>query len=138
MEDILKILGIIILIIFVSIIFIQSFYFKEGLETSSSSSTNNPILNGYAGNAKSFAETIKSLSVKLSDKLIVSKYRTDYENIIINMEDYISLIMLDIIFSLNTSSSQVETIKILNDLGTLKTSKDALNDSMKYLDSMKG
>jgi hypothetical protein len=138
MEDILKILGIIILIIFVSIIFIQSFYFKEGLETSSSSSTNNPILNGYAGNAKSFAETIKSLSVKLSDKLIVSKYRTDYENIIINMEDYISLIMLDIIFSLNTSSSQVETIKLLNDLGTLKTSKDALNDSMKYLDSMKG
>jgi len=138
MEDILKILGIIILIIFVSIIFIQSFYLKEGLETSSSSSTNNPILNGYAGNAKSFAETIKSLSVKLSDKLIVSKYRTDYENIIINMEDYISLIMLDIIFSLNTSSSQVETIKILNDLGTLKTSKDALNDSMKYLDSMKG
>jgi hypothetical protein len=137
MEDILKILGIIILIIFVSIIFIQSFYFKEGLETSSSS-TNNPILNGYAGNAKSFAETIKSLSVKLSDKLIVSKYRTDYENIIINMEDYISLIMLDIIFSLNTSSSQVETIKLLNDLGTLKTSKDALNDSMKYLDSMKG
>jgi hypothetical protein len=138
MEDILKILGIIILIIFVSIIFIQSFYLKEGLETSSSSSTNNPILNGYAGNAKSFAETIKSLSVKLSDKLIVSKYRTDYENIIINMEDYISLIMLDIIFSLNTSSSQDETIKILNDLGTLKTSKDALNDSMKYLDSMKG
>ena len=138
MEDILKILGIIILIIFVSIIFIQSFYFKEGLETSSSSSTNNPILNGYAGNAKSFAETIKSLSVKLSDKLIVSKYRTDYENIIINMEDYISLIMLDIIFSLNTSSSQGETIKLLNDLGTLKTSKDALNDSMKYLDSMKG
>jgi hypothetical protein len=136
MEDILKILGIIILIIFVSIIFIQSFYFKEGLETSSSSS-NNSILNGYAGNAKSFAETIKSLSVKLTDKLIVSKYRTDYENIIINMEDYINLIMLDIIFSLNTSLNQVETIKLLNDLGTLKASKDALNDSMKYLDAMK-
>jgi hypothetical protein len=119
---------------------------KEGLVSSSSSSSTtastSSVLDGYAGNAQSYAAAIKALSVQLSDKLIVSKYRTDYENIIINLEDYISLLMMNIILTINTNSSssssttQDDTVKLLNDLGSLKASKDALNDTMKYLDSM--
>lgn len=151
MEDIIKIVGFAVLFLLIGYIIIKvlkmQFKFlgsiKEGLVSSSSSlSTNSStVLDGYAGNAQSYAAAIKALSVQLSDKLIVSKYRSDYENIIINLEDYISLLMMNIVLSIDTTTSstaqQDETLQLLNNLGTLKASKDALNDTMKYLDSMK-
>jgi len=146
MEKILKTIGAIVVIILISLLFykvfnLQIFFMKsikEGL-VSSSLTTSPTVKDGYGINAKTMATNIKSLSTALSDKLIVSKYRTDYENIIINMEDYINLLMINNVLSFNASSfsSDDDIIKYLNNLGSLKLSRDALNDVMKYLDSMK-
>jgi hypothetical protein len=146
MEKILKTIGAIVVIILISLLFykvfnLQIFFMKsikEGL-VSSSLTTSPTVTDGYGINAKTMATNIKSLSTALSDKLIVSKYRTDYENIIINMEDYINLLMINNVLSFNASSfsSDDDIIKYLNNLGSLKLSRDALNDVMKYLDSMK-
>jgi hypothetical protein len=146
MEKILKTIGTIVVIILMSFIVykvfnLQLFFmksFKEGL-VSSSLTTTPTITDGYGINAKTMATNIKSLSTALSDKLIVSKYRTDYENIIINMEDYINLLMINNVLTFNASSfsNDDDIIKYLNNLGSLKSSRDALNDVMKYLDTMK-
>ena len=146
MEKILKTIGAIVVIILISLLFykvfnLQIFFMKsikEGL-VSSSLTTSPTVTDGYGINAKTMATNIKSLSKALSDKLIVSKYRTDYENIIINMEDYINLLMINNVLSFNASSfsNDDDIIKYLNNLGSLKLSRDALNDVMKYLDSMK-
>jgi hypothetical protein len=146
MEKILKTIGAIVVIILISLLFykvfnLQIFFMKsikEGL-VSSSLTTSPTVTDGYGINAKTMATNIKSLSTALSDKLIVSKYRTDYENIIINMEDYINLLMINNVLSFNASSfsNDDDIIKYLNNLGSLKLSRDALNDVMKYLDSMK-
>ena len=55
------------------------------------------------------------------------------------MEDYINLLMINNVLSFNASSfsNDDEIIKYLNNLGSLKSSRDALNDVMKYLDSIK-
>jgi len=146
MEKILKTIGIIVVIIFISFVVykvfnLQLFFMKsikEGL-VSSSLTTSPTVTDGYGINAKTMATNIKSLSTALSDKLIVSKYRTDYENIIINMEDYINLLMMNNVLTFNASSfsNDDDIIKYFNNLGSLKSSRDALNDVMKYLDSMK-
>jgi len=145
MEEIFKFIGIFILTCFIITIIFKSLNLqlkflsktvKEGLTTASSSSSSSTN-NGYAGNAFNFSDKIKALNTQITDKLIVSKYRTDYENIIINLEDYISLLMLDTIFTLNLDDTEDNIITKLNSLGSLKLSKDSLNDTMKYLDAMK-
>ena len=54
---------------------------REGLTNKDSGSG----ANGEAGNASNFAATVKAQTVLLQDSLLISKYRTDYENIIINI-----------------------------------------------------
>lgn len=143
MEEIFKMIGITVFLFLVGYVILKTLNFqfnflnsslKEGLTTSS---TPLNINGGYAGNALSFSENIKSKNTEITDKLIITKYRRDYENIIINMEDYISLLMLEITLNLDMTNKTEEIIKTLNNLGTLKLSKDALNDMMKYLDGIK-
>jgi|AntAceMinimDraft_18_1070375.scaffolds.fasta_scaffold298386_1 hypothetical protein len=145
MEDFLKIVGIIIIVVFLVWLVFKSLKLQlgfmnkiqEGLTSSSSSVDKTNSTNGYAGNASSLAASIKALSTALTDKLIVSKYRTDYENVIINLEDYINLLMVDNVLSLNVGSNNEDMIKTINVLGSLNSSKLALNDVMKFIDGLK-
>lgn len=100
---------------------------KEGMTTSSSTSTN-----GVAGNAKQYATTLKSGSVKLSDELLINKYRTDYESCIMNMEDLVNNMMLKTVLSADASNPG----KTLEQLNSLFQSKNALSAVMKYVDSI--
>ena len=101
--------------------------FKEGMTTDSSGNT---ISNGLAGNAAAYAATIKAESIKLQDMLLISKYRKDYENVILNLEDLISNMMLQTALSVNTSSPE----QALTKLNNLYQSKNALNDVMAFVD----
>jgi hypothetical protein len=101
--------------------------FKEGMTTDSSGNT---ISNGLAGNAAAYAATIKAETIKLQDMLLVSKYRKDYENTILNLEDLISNMMLQTSLNVNTSNPE----QALTKLNNLYQSKNALNDVMKFVD----
>ena len=132
----INIVGIGILAIISIYFLVNLFYIQKGLveglanqdDTTSSSK-------GEAGSAATYASTIKSKTVQLQDELLISKYRKDYENIIINMDDYISMMMLKQLLNINPNADQKTTIASITNLNSLKTTKDTLNSIMKFLDT---
>ena len=122
-------------IIFVSICILYFLYImysrKEGLTNMNGSS------NGIAGGANSYSSNIKAMAVALTDELIISKYRKDYEQTIINMDSYVSALLLHQIFSMDKNKDDIngfmDGIKKMNEL---KNAKDSLNAAMKTLDSL--
>jgi len=98
----------------------------EGIENMDKST-----LNGIAGNAESFASTIKTESLRLQDMLLVPKYRTNYEDAIINLDEYVSASMLNTALTINPD----KPTDALEQLVKLNTVKTALNNVMKYIDS---
>jgi hypothetical protein len=109
---------------------------REGLtnneETSTTTITTIPsaTTNGIAGNAASYSASIKNMATLSKDKLLISKYRTDYENTIMSYDDYVNSLMLEKL--LDDSNDQM---KKLSDIATLNQSKIALNAIMKYVDT---
>lgn len=108
---------------------------QEGMTGSSKSSgtsgTSGTSENGIAGNAAGYAASLKSNVIKTQDELLISKYRTDYETAIINLDDFINNQMLTAALSVNTSKPQ-DTIQ---QLAQMYQAKNALNSVMKYIDS---
>ena len=98
--------------------------------SSTSSSTSSSSTSGVAGNAQTYASNIKNAFIKNQDILLISKYRTDYENVVINLDDYINSMMLQTTLSLDASNPQ----KGLDALTKLNDSKAALENVMKFID----
>jgi hypothetical protein len=109
----------------------------EGLENEKPDAISDLNANGIAGNSAKYAATIKAKAVKLQDELLVSKYRKDYESAIINMDDYVSIMMLKTVLSMKSNDVDSKAnIELLNTLNVLKNSQDALNVTMKHLDKL--
>lgn len=93
--------------------------------------------NGEAGSAASYADGIKAQVTKIQDELLVSKYRKDYENTIIHMDDLVSTMMIKQIQNMTIGGSDSKAlISSLNNLNTLRSAKESLNVAMKYLDAI--
>lgn len=93
--------------------------------------------NGEAGSAASYADSIKAQVVKIQDELLISKYRKDYENTIIHMDDLVGTMMLKQIQNMTIGGSDPKALmSSLNNLNTLKSAKESLNVAMKYLDTI--
>jgi hypothetical protein len=106
--------------------------FKEGLTTDSSANSTNAT-DGIAGNAAAYAATIKAETVKLQDTFLISKYRKDYENIILNLDDFINNLMLKTALTVDKNTPHPTLLK----LSELNQAKVALNNVMKFVDSAK-
>lgn len=83
---------------------------------------------------ESLNATIQAKITMLSDELMLKKYKKEYETTIINMDDYINLLMMQQIYKTKYDSGIETTISSLENLNILKASKDALNTAMTYLD----
>ena len=128
------------LFIFVMVMFLIYYVFsymsnmsiKEGLTNKevTSTTTTTSSNNGIAGNAASYSAAIKNMAILSKDKLLISKYRADYENIILSYDDYVNALMLEKL--LDGSNDQM---KKLSEISTLNQSKTALNAIMKFVDS---
>lgn len=127
MEKVLINLMIFLAICYVCYLFINSNY-KEGMDTKSTSS---PY--GYAGNAAEYGAAIKANVIKNQDVLLISKYRNDYENVVLNMDDLVNNLMLTTVLTIDKANPQVG----LERLTKLNESKAALNNVMKFIDSSK-
>ena len=99
---------------------------RPSTTNSSSSSTN-----GIAGNSPAYAANIKAQVIKMQDILLISKYRSDYENSIMAIDDLVNSLMLEKALSVDPSSPQ----KDLMDLVALNNVKAALNNIMSHVDS---
>ena len=118
--------------IFIYIIF-RNIPFKEGMTTDASgNAVTAPVSNGIAGNAQGYAATIKSQAIQIQDSLLINKYRSDYENVVLNLDDLVNSLMLKTALNINPSSPQ----ESLAQLSTLNNAKGALNSVMKYIDSV--
>lgn len=101
---------------------------KDATRPSSNSSGSN---NGIAGNSAAYAANIKAQVIKLQDILLISKYRSDYENSIMALDDLVNSLMLEKALSVDMTSPQ----KTLTELVALNQVKEALNSIMSHVDS---
>ena len=104
----------------------------SGNPTTPASSTSSTS-NGIAGNAATYAAQLKSAVIKSQDELLISKYRTDYENAVLNLDDYLNSMMLQTALSVNLNNPQIA----INQLAQMQQAKVALNSTMKFIDSSK-
>ena len=112
----------------------ENLSFKEGMtDTSTSETIGSSSANGIAGNAATYAANIKSQVIKLQDTMLISKYRSDYETAILNLDDLVNNLMLKTALSIDQDKPQQSLIT----LSQLQQSKVALNSIMKFIDSSK-
>ena len=109
---------------------------KEGMtrgssDSSTSSSSTSSTNNGVAGGAAAYAANIKLNVIKLQDELLISKYRTDYENVVLNLDDLVSNLMLQTALTIDTTKP-AESLGKIQELGQTKI---ALNGIMKFIDA---
>lgn len=139
-DEFFKIVGILLVSFFIIFMVVKMFKLQanvlEGLTNGSddsvSSSTN--ITNGEAGTAASYAATIKAQTVKLQDELLISKYRKDYETVIINLDDYLGYIMIKQVLNMKITDNITANMMSINNINLLKTARDSLNTTMTFLD----
>ena len=101
----------------------------EGM-TDSSGTAAAPTGDGIAGNAASYGAQIKAATIKLQDTVLISKYRSDYETAILNLDDLVDNLMLKTVLSIDTSNP-ADGLKKLADMNQAKL---ALNNVMKFVD----
>jgi hypothetical protein len=103
--------------------------FKEGMTTTDASG--NTQNTGIAGNAAAYGAKIKAETIKLQDILLISKYRSDYETVILNLDDLINNLMLKTALSVDKDKPE-EAVTKLSQMGQAKS---ALNSVMKFVDA---
>lgn len=111
----------------------ENLNFREGMTDASGNQTSSSTENGIAGNAITYGANIKTQVIKLQDTMLISKYRTDYETAILNLDDLVNNLMLKTALSVDQSKPQQSLIA----LSQLQQSKVALNSIMKFIDSSK-
>jgi hypothetical protein len=123
----------ILAICFVAYQLFRNLDFKEGMSTAATTSATTSTSNGIAGSAQNYAANIKSTTIKNQDTLLITKYRTDYENAILNLDDLINSMMLQTALSVDNANP----MSSLEKLNQLNSAKSALNNVMKYVDASK-
>jgi hypothetical protein len=101
--------------------------YKEGMETATSTNS----IRGIAGNAEEYNASIKAAVIRSQDTLLISKYRKDYENVILNLDDLVNNLMLSAALNIDNTNPQAGLQQISN----LNQTKTALNNIMKFIDS---
>lgn len=127
------------LFLFIGICFLLYILFRnlnfnrEGLTGAGTDKSDTSSANGIAGNAATYAALIKSENIKHQDTFLISKYRSDYETAILNLDDLMNNLMLKTALSIDQNSPE----KSIEKLGQLQKAKDALNTVMKFVDASK-
>lgn len=102
---------------------------KEGFTTNS------------ATNRENISDTIKNDANKLSDNLLISKYRSTYEETIIHLENLTGLTLLSETINnaelISSNPISKESLTAISNINNLKQFKETLNDVMNILDKAK-
>lgn len=126
--DILQYVAIVVLAIFAFSV-IRNLYFTqtsivEGLENKSNTSTSKKI--------NTLIASLNTLTEEMDETLLMSKYKKDYEDILLLQDEIVSKSILELITQNNlTSSKNNDVLTAINNLQNVKL---AINDTMSYLD----
>jgi len=123
-------------IIFVIILLFRNFNYNPMLIEGMTDGSGNSVAvsaptNGIAGNAAAYAASLKAATIKSQDTFLISKYRSDYEIAILNLDDLLSNLMLKTALSVN----QENPTDAVEKLAKMQQAKTALNSVMKFIDS---
>lgn len=97
------------------------------------------LKHGRGSDVKKIAETLETLTIQNSDRLLPGKYKDDYETLLLNLEDYISsLIVTKTIdsskaFSESEKEDKYDVLKDLLDIDQLIRLKDNLGSTMDWI-----
>ena len=148
-KDVYQYLGLCTMIIFVSYILIRTLRFQskifEGL-TNSTKSTKSVISKENNGKLSDTINTnIKNVNIKMSEILSLDKYKINYENLIISLEEYSNTMMFAKIMSIGnkigllTKNDHItdDIIHEIDNANKLASFIDTLNIGMKFIDNTK-
>ena len=123
-----------IFICFIVYLIFRNFSFnkREGMTDASGNTITAPS-DGIAGNAANYGAAIKAANIKFQDTFLISKYRSDYETVILNLDDLLNNLMLQT--ALNIDSTKPE--ESMQKLSSMNQAKGALNNVMKFIDAQK-
>lgn len=112
--------------------FQNSLRMMEGMTNNDSNSKGKTSKeSGMTDNAAAYAAALKTATIKLQDSFLISKYRSDYESAILNLDDLINNLMLKTALSVNEN----DPISSIEKLAKMQQAKVALNSVMKFVDS---
>ena len=122
-------IGLIIFLLIIIYIFYVIFHKQlEGMRNRSANRegmSNNNNNTSHATNSEKYTEKIKYLKNTMKDKLNISTYRSDYENILIELSDYIDSSMLDELLTIDPTSDITST-NIMKKLDNINNKYDIL------------
>jgi len=146
-NNIYKYLGLTIVILFFIYIVVKSLNFQvkiiEKLTNNTTNNDDNDVLTNNV--ASKMNDDIKNKNDKNIDIMNINKYRTDYENIIISLDEYTNNMMFLKIMNVGAKINKLSNKENINsyimsditDTNQLKQFLDSLNSTMKYIDSKK-
>jgi hypothetical protein len=138
MNDFFNVAALFIIFIIIIIIFYNIYNTQiEGMTNQKNNKKTSTINNTSRGiNSTSFHEKLKEQHLNLKSDLNIPKHRNDYENILIEMNDYVDGLMLSEL--LNVDPNNINNSKLINtiqNITKMNQSKESLNKMMKYLDN---
>lgn len=129
MNEWYKFIGLAIVLYLILCLILKAYsYQKKVVENMTSTSTAKDSISGI----------VSSNSDVISDALLITKYRSDYEDTIINLEKAVGLGLLsEVINNAETISKDpvsTDSITAINNINSLRTFRESLNTSMIILD----
>lgn len=122
-----------LILLFLGYFIIKNMHFfkfmREGM-TDASGNIISSQTNGIAGNADAYGAEIKLETIKMQDMFLISKYRTQYETVILNLDDFVNNLMLKSALSIDKNNPNTS----IHQLAELNQVKNALNNVMIFLD----
>lgn len=108
----------------------------EGL-TSMSDSKNNlgNSFNGVAGNAATYAKKIEGHTAKMVDGMLIPKYRGDYEQVLLHLENYHNANLLNKLLNYNLNDPTKSSEELSDIVKHHDNVVQSLNNAMKFLDT---
>jgi hypothetical protein len=138
-EDFLKMLGLIIVVGYLIYLAVRALRLQssimEGLTNGTSDAGDEALGQNKASGAQDYANEINKLHSKITDGLAIKDNRVAYENVVIQMDDLISTLMLQNIMSVNKSSITSDSLlDLLDKINKMGEGKRSLNSIMKFID----
>ena len=108
----------------------------EGLENKDEAAKPTAPTSNIAGGTVASIDAIKAETVKITDMLLIDKYKDDYVKKIIALDDYFDMAMISMALQMSPGGSTQgdKTDMLIKGLVGMKAARDALNDVMKTLD----
>ena len=113
---------------------------KDDASKTTTTTTTTTQNSNIAGGTLASIDAIKAETVKISDALLIDKYKDDYVKKIIALDDYFDMAMTSMALQMSPGSPNQGNMTdlLIKSLVGMKTARDALNDVMKTLDKQSG